>query len=623
MQLRKILFMYLIFLGILSGNNNDLYNYFSTLNNKSLPKIKNKEMFEKIFRKLYYSVYEEGKIQVNGIYKKNYINIYIIDFEDNKLNVDLNRLKYNAIALSPNIILFDYKILIELISNSISNLIMISQLLLESENLEKSKLYSFSYYFRYRNIRINRDKLNDKDKVWIKNDFQNDINKSEQIVEIINNYKMIDYFISSIAPVFFHEMGHLEENKSGQLFESINEIYENIENAYSSVVTKIWQEKIKDLEDKIDIYSIEQIKKYLAYINKYPIEFDEKNLEKIIEANVELNYKTLNEIARSMDFIPLYLSMFLKDSKPEEFEKLNILSSADYMRDLVTVDTFHNFRGMNAEDILVDVLHKKCNQSSQKAYSYSDLNNIMTSRLGFIPILTKYDWKQLKEIFFDHVKMKTHSHSFYRSKKLYDLLSTNQKFEVKNFGMNFDLGDKIFSAFFLNEASIIEPNFDNKSTHIKEKQLLDRLEDTFEFKSAINCKNLNCRVGFIKNSEEFIEVVSDKNGYIVYTRFVFPMNYVSLNDDNIDIEEFKKYNRNNLISLVLIANLKNIKNEEELLNSDLFSRYGNFRMNLLSCNVASDMIPVKDKNALIELKVIAPNKWITFEIWPYDYYNLE
>ena len=249
---------------------------------------------------------------------------------------------------------------------------------------------------------------------------------------------------------------------------------------------------------------------------------------------------------------------------------------------------------------------------------YEDIERI---HRGFLPILNSNDWESIRERFFNHVENKTHTHNFYRASKLLQALAKTKNLDQALIN-NWRDGENLFKALFENKPSLIEPTF-RKRTNIKTDKLVSYLSKNLELTPAVSCKKFNCQVGYLKsflgreNSSAYLEIISDKQGYVVFARLAYKTTIVPREEwgtpENEDamLEQIE----NLAISLRFIGNAVGEAVKSNSPQSPLLQSFIDFRMDIAQCLAASEIINT-DHSARIELRTLTRDRWVSIEISP-------
>ena len=597
------------------------------------PDFKHRKLLSAIFTRLGKSISPNQNVQINSPYKRDSINIYIIDLEDpfykNKekfafeYNHLLSALNNNAIALPPDIIFIDYALVGELLANAAAELVMKLQSSPTHEALPKDiiklddLISTLADYHRYRNIRLVRGLTDSQDAYWIKEGFNNKSDYWRVMLDKIQLAGLGAYLAPSIAPIFYHEMGHLEQNTTGKLFDKAGEVIQDAEKLLSKLVTSIWNSKLKKIEDEADEYSNKQILRFLQWSKDNAVD-DLRNLTEIKALFPRVFASRSSELDKLSNQMAAYLLIRLRYIDRGTIEKLTIAATAKYYRDLVIVNAFQNFRGIDAEDLVHKFYHKQCDGTPLEFNLYEDIERI---HRGFLPILNSNDWENIRERFFNHVENETHTHNFYRASKLLQVIAKKENLNQALIN-NWRDGENLFKALFENKPSLIEPTF-RQRTNIKTEELVSFLSKNLELTPAVSCKKFNCQVGYFKSilgrkdSSAYLEVVSDKQGYVVFARLAYKTTIVPREEwgkpENKDamLEQIE----NLAISLRFIGNAVGEKVKSNSPQSPLLQSFIDFRMDIAQCLAASGFINT-DHGVRIELRTLTRDRWVSIEIMP-------
>jgi hypothetical protein len=586
----------------------------------------------------------DRRIAINKPYDDEAINIYLLDVDgvdqeelatqSPQIRRLLGSLRDNAIAIPEDIIVMDAALVGKLFENAFADMMMLLQkdgLNSDGENL----IDILSDHHRIRTMRLYKGLLDARDDVWINEGYGGIRVFWPQVMARITHAELGELFSASLAPLLFHEIGHLEDGTTGHLFPDLDELKKSAKDATQAYTSHLWGNRVKEIEDAADEFSIAKINAYLANIGtRAPAKGI--SVKQWVQRNPTSDETEFYR--RLLDMSTVFLLDRAQQTDIEHFERLLVGSSGKYFRDEVLTVAFHQFRGLTAEDNLVRFYHRDCNvDGGEDSLAYNRFDDLVRGERGFYPILTASDWEALRSRFFSHVSAGTHSHNFYRAAAILGAAGGMAPVSQVD-ALRLDRGAQLFGALMANEPETLEPDF-GAATRLLESQLLSLLGEQMEFEDAVSCRKLKCRIGRFKRvndipiaSKAFVEVASNMQGRVVFARLVFPLFVVPREQWN-NPDHDKGLLRQALEFLVSVRFIQNafgieLKSPEETAESpDIWSdrmvrhptnpveKFLRFRMVVLKCKAASQRIEVPD-NFVIEYRTLSDDRWISIEITP-------
>ena len=239
-------------------------------------------------------------------------------------------------------------------------------------------------------------------------------------IEVANQIEIEEGLWPSILPLISHEIGHLSSNETSTFYEGTEEI--------SSSLFKRFQ---RGKEDKADEYSRRVVEKFISEVS-----------------NEETSMKTLAQVQA-------------------------IISFAKYMQSKFLVDSFTGFRGLDADDLIIDLWHDSC-ENAPKNRRFDDIEWVVSAGHPRMPLFTEEEFTNIRTKLNDPSKA-THAHLVDRAfllLKSIDIYDT----QARNVITLIDL----VQALKKNDPSGLL-NFDSNisSIGLKRKELLNFLEDDF------------------------------------------------------------------------------------------------------------------------------------------------
>lgn len=296
------------------------------------------------------------------------INIIVVKLKDGaqsapnwptmSWNSFANSIKLNAIAIPPNTIAIDHKFISRLILSIFNDTAGLVMTLSETEKLDDAeKVMSLSSTRGAISTHLQLSNLRN-DITTEEPDRSSDVLAPDiaRIWSTLNGDAELFYF--GIAPIIAHEIAHLEAGKLGSF-------------DISDIDLRNWL--IRAEEDRADSASLEIIQRQLSAYSEMP-------------------------------------SLGLLAAQP-------LVSLSKLMRDIVLVNTFRDFRGLQSEDLFVTFSHKACSEVPEDA-TFRDLNRVVFGDMSDPPILTREEFTTLRGRFLGGDRRHSHSHNMARALKI-------------------------------------------------------------------------------------------------------------------------------------------------------------------------------------------------------------
>ncbi len=597
---------------------------------------------------------------VNADYNPESINVRVLEIKDatsfpTGIGSILSSLEGNAIALPPDVILFDLDFLTKIIAISLSDQIFHLQLspfrgdagptASEVDDL----ITTVADYTRMRTMRVTEGLDGASDAWWVSLGFGDEEDRFVKAVEKSIEAGIGDLAFLSIAPIFFHEYAHLESGTSGQIFGSV-------ESAVEGIASWFWAPRTKRIEDEADRRANELVNVMLTNL-------DVDAFAPKLSTDEILDVWDVNPPTSPVEEFFLvgaeFVAQTFTHANNEALSSLPMEAmrgTSQFMRDIVVVSAFHGFRGQNAEDIFHRFYHTECDRDVGMVGILHDFNVLESADRGFYPVITRDEWQEIKSRFFGHVSAKTHSHNFNRAAR--QLSSWTSPVEgVGTYGgvslvSELDIGEGLFLSLLNDDPSLIEPKFLYRS-NIRSDDLISRLSESVNFEQAVNCEKFDCFVGTfdagafsddtvnLESLPGFLEIVSTKDGYVVFARMVIPLSTIPVDEWSAEnLEDAAKQIWSFASSLRFVANIfadKSIDpppgmdfsevfpdDEEGIIDMlEEFQRIGDpetpaeefmeFRLDLARCGLATRVIS-EPNNFDLEYRTLSTDRWFSIEL---------
>ncbi len=440
----------------------------------------------------------------------NCIYIYIIDQSGifnrfgNAYGSRLRRLRLNASAISPNLILIDDLWLSLVFLNIINH--HIYQYKIGGDEL--GSLYAQASYQQFINMR--RSILKDKD--LIDAGF-----KSAQLLvdEHIGNFygksdnSSFDEFeknliVSALSLLLEHEIAHLDHNS-----------------AYYRDLSKI------DAQRRTGVLSPQR---YSRALQQYRLN-EERRADKVaLERAAVLISKQFPK------------NLNLDENIKDALIKWPMLGMSGLYRDRALLFGMDGFRGLSAEDITIELVHNTCNEDrKQGRANFNDPVEIMRARYRPLPVFTASEFVKARRKFISDPARITHDHYFLRAKLIENHIKKNDKYDRYWF-LKTDDQINLVQALLQNNPNAAKNVADQKlfehieSPKIQKKvridELLQFLRQISIVENGVTCPTSQCFVASL-GKFGFIEVIGDRK-YVSEVRWMF-------NAIEISQEEYIQY----------------------------------------------------------------------------------
>jgi hypothetical protein len=482
----------------------------------------------------------------------------------------LPRVADNVLAIPPATIVFDKSVIAALLVSAFNDQLGMLQGVEaakalgagaspEAMHAAAATFGAVSDFLRYRSIRNERENFDPS---------QSNGALAPVIMQAMSGTKGIDVgrmlpmFTMMLAPIVLHEIGHLRRSVAG-----------TYEQALGSALAAATLSLIRQEENAADDFAVERMrlvvkKKYVERRGNYPI-----------------------------------LAMELQSA----------ISTVKHMRDQVMVDTFTGFRGLNAEDLLVEIEHRDCNE--RKGLDQASFNNpdkIRSASYGRLPLLTRAEFDDARSRIQRRIANGTHSHHFTRGDRFLAVIESEA--QMGPFTM---LAQPLafLDAAIQNEPARLSPPAGTMGTGLSLDDLNRGLAG--EVQPAVNCPEGLCAVIRFKDLPFFIEAIGPPND-LRRARITFPL--FGPNAARLD-ENPQEYTMYQLLSVRLVANALGDRtfdggkvSERAAQASPALQLVTQIRRMSLKCGAGSVGKSIGKRS--VSIRTLNEKNWVTIDVQP-------
>jgi hypothetical protein len=421
--------------------------------------------------------------RLNQPYEAGSLNIYIVDrgdaasttlaHADGRVRDMLRYVNDNALAFPPDLIVFDAGLLADYLVNAWNVELATAQGVDEANAREaigvphERALDVVQTYgvladaYRFNNLRRERTDPQERARRIV---------LAGILVDGAASSGAANMFLFALAPIFYHELGHLAQGSAGSFLDIIADIAREL--ASSRILAR---------ENAADDFAGQQLRRLVA--------------------------ATQGASQTMPDKLSRYESM---------------ASTVLLMRDSVLLDVFEGFRGLPAEDHFLNLVHEDCRRKPWTAQlEFYDPRKIAVSDHFYVPFLTADEFVQLRRKALATMGAGTHAHNFVRGARLMAAVDRL-----------FDLGsDDSFMTWYLRFLDALQKNDPAVLTDPavkREKGLgfsLSWLAGTFDLKilPAVTCPPGLCRIGTFQDGRPgFVEITGPADN-LTSLRLVYPL----------------------------------------------------------------------------------------------------
>ena len=524
---------------------------------------------EKAFRDLLETAGIPQPLNLNGPYAAGSLNVYIvkltatdvdhISVRDERHRQILRYLRNNVLALPPNAIAIDGQFLADLALNAWNENISLQQGMKEErilralgEPAEKAAdrivvLSVIGEVYRFGNIRNSRNRQSA--------DVASGLGPA---LSFLDEPRALAF---SVAPVFYHELGHLHDNSFGSMFDFIDDIAKY----FASY-------RVRRQEDAADAYAITQLKHV----------FSEKMRQN-------------------------------GNQEPPLLAYQSVAATIKLLRDKALIDMFSGLRGLESEDHFVTFTHKDCQKHPETAdMNFYDPRKIDSALFQFVPLVTKDEFNQLRSKVESSVHSATHAHNFIRGDHMLaavdDVVDPNHPKTNTTFMQSYTL---LLDSLINNNPTRLYDYF--KSAAMRSSGIgFDRLRQglDMDFQPAVSCPPDMCMIGFFKDGQPgFVELVGPLTN-LRSIRLAFPLFGAKPRDVLLgkSADEYKK--RLSFLETFMLNALNLPKGSAPEQRLQLRLR------NLLPMAKKCGVVPfvAADENNILFMTTLNPDFWVNVEV---------
>jgi hypothetical protein len=446
-----------------------------------------KTLLDRVANSLLKQSDQKSQASVNQPYNSSGLNLYIIDVDSylaarpapslsGILVKAIKALRDNALALPPDVIIFDSHLIETTAANTHVGQLLFSRMEtdLDDPNLLQRQLplstpdevlgQTYSAIGELHRLRRIRDARTLQGR-------ERDRAEGLLVVErMLQSPQILESNELAFAPVLFHEIGHLAAGESGNFLDSL-----------SSAVNAVIYRRVAAAENAADSFSMDLIRKVIEH----------------------------RKSARKGDAVFYYQAA---------------LRSIDWIRDRSIVDAFADFRGIQPEDRFIITQHFDCREAGYEDLAGMDFSDpraiLAASQSYYPPPLRRDEFDGIRSGVLQDVRFGTHQHSFRRAAEyLRAILNAPKQQSLDHAGFE----EQLLEAAINNDPLAFSPRHSGTSIGLAMDQLVAGVNNNVEFQEAVNCLPHECFVGFFRDGRPgFIEAMARK-GEITSVEFALPL----------------------------------------------------------------------------------------------------
>ncbi|TXN26877.1 hypothetical protein [Methylobacterium sp. WL19] len=251
---------------------------------------------------------------------------------------------------------------------------------------------------------------------------------------------------ASLAPLLFHEVGHLVAGSEGDFYSLITNFFD-----------RRTREKVQVLEQKADEFAARAI----------------AELYKVQKLSDE-------------SLVRIYQTVFLRQPP---------IASIKYMRDDALIKLFDGYRGLHYEDLFFQIYHRACGLVSNSSYGNS--HNIMFGKFGYVPILRSREREALRQQLNSYLASSTHAHGIIRSDKFFEMFQASTGEDLSGLS---SLYSGMLNRLINDEKELFPDYFPAKGLGVSSSNVMTALGATYveEGKSCESCKIGELQDGYVE-----------------------------------------------------------------------------------------------------------------------------
>ena len=525
------------------------------------------------------------RLTINGACAAEKVCVYLVDgaaLAQRKANLrsalgrDIAQyVQRNAVTRQPNIIVFDYRLVNDVLINALNDLSALGQALESMHNRgmldlsrddAKEELHKWSLvvdYYRYQILRATLSGTSSFDSTAM----------ARKVAEGFRESNTTAPVAPALAPIVLHELGHLQASTQGQLVEPIETLVKNI-------LEYPARQKLLRAEEAADEFAANQLKASFLRLSQDP------KTAKSAQANEGLEA---------------------------------VIATLKYLRDVALVDGFQTFRGLQPEDLFVNFVHKDCSKEPKtKDMHFANPGKIQFAYFEYFPVLTTQEFQQIRTGLLRRIQSGTHPHHFSRAGRI--LSSIEPQFSESD---GRAIRERILgpAAFFLEAVIQDDPLLLRKDLKgnigMTRVAALKGIEVGFDVVPGATCVSNECWVGTLKSKRPgFVEIIGPP-GNLRRLRLTLPMfgnqGVASLNDANAEA-----YIENMAVVLRFATNATgeqvDLNSPETFARSKAAGMIVTFRKMLLDCGAAT--FQYREGGRTIIFRTVNDQGWVSIEVMP-------
>ncbi len=203
------------------------------------------------------------------------------------------------------------------------------------------------------------------------------------------------------------------------------------------------------------------------------------------------------------------------------FGNLPLIAYAGFLRDLALYDGLQGFRGLAARDLALSFLHRNCEEEpGLELLGFNAQDRILAAGRKSLPILTEEEFSILRSRLANADLSQTHRHNFVRAEEVLARIKLLPQFiDVEN-----PRQSDYINALLQNKPSLA---FIDKSPFIPipgtdMNHIVDKAKLWMKLEPAVMCPLERCYVGHFPNGDGFVEVIGTAT-QLSDLRFVYNM----------------------------------------------------------------------------------------------------
>ena len=526
-------------------------------------------------------------VSVNARWAADALNIYVIarapvETIGSARAVSLMRsIPNNAIAKPPNTIVIDSVLLKQLLLTAYNEVMAKTEPLVVLDGRKDQDKAAYGLAVRDDAL-INWYRLSylEDGRAFTEN-FRHLLNVADELIaatakadKMISQPVYETQYAFALAPVIFHELGHLEDEQDRPFSSGARQLADTLSDAPRAAIRRA--------EEAADAYAMAAI-------------------QKLIAATPE-------------------------KSKASDLEAAS--GTVKYLRDIVLDEAFEGFRGLSARHWLVTLHHKQCPASGRPGEwrEFAHTGSIEHAYLNPLPVMTADEFELLRFRMGNGTKLSSHPHDLARSAAFG---AAYQSDLIPEWLLDWKaiIGDSraVLQAVEANDPKLLSRDVGTHMRRIEEpaggiasgisyESLFMKVQDQMSFEPGVNCIRVTCLVGKFKGERRgSIEVIGSLEN-LKEARVVLPI----FGNDPVGKAKGSDptgYFFNMAYVFRLVANALGIEtNANEKRIHPALESVSNFRADLLKCGSATLVLAAGTR--IVELSTITAGDWVSIRVTP-------